>query len=215
MIDRASPASTLPHTRLLLVLSAPSGAGKTTLSQKLIKRLPGVSLSISHTTRDRRAGEVPGTDYHFVNQDQFASLKETGGFAECAKVHGAWYGTTASTICDTLAGGRDLLLDIDVQGAAQLKRNYPSAVLIFILPPSWDELRKRLRDRGTEGEDRISVRMARAKEETNEIHRYDYCIINDDVDRSLNELVAIVTAERRRVSRLNETLVQPADETTR
>ena len=110
---------------------------------------------------------------------------------------------------------RDLLLDIDVQGAAQLKRNYPNAVLIFILPPTWDELRKRLRERGTEGEDRISVRMARAKEETNEIHRYDYCIINDDVDRSLNELVAIVTAERRRVSRLNETLVQPTDETTR
>ncbi len=215
MTDCAGPVSTLSHARLLLVLSAPSGAGKTTLSQKLIKRLPGVRLSISHTTRRRRAGEVPGIDYHFVTQDHFISLKDTGSFAECAKVHGAWYGTTATTIEKTLADGSDLLLDIDVQGAAQLKRHYPNAVLIFILPPSWEELRKRLRERGTEGEDRISVRMARAKEETNEIHLYDYCIINDDVDLSLDELVAIVTAERHRVSRLNKTFVQPAEENTR
>ena len=215
MTDCAGPVSTLSNARLLLVLSAPSGAGKTTLSRKLIKRLPGVRLSISHTTRRRRAGEAPGTDYHFVSQDQFLSLKDTGGFAECAKVHGAWYGTTATTIEKTLADGRDLLLDIDVQGAAQLKRNYPNAVLIFILPPSWEELRKRLRERGTEGEDLISVRMARAKEETNEIHRYDYCIVNDDVDRSLDELVAIVTAERHRVSRLNNTFVEPAEENAR
>ncbi len=188
---------------ILLILSAPSGAGKTTLAQALIARIPNLDWSISHTTRPRRSGEVNGQDYHFVSEAAFLSLRDRGAFAEWAQVHGAYYGTARTTIETTLNRGRDLLLDIDVQGSEQLKLSYPEAVLVFILPPSWQKLEERLRARGTDAEEVITQRIQRAQAETQALARYDYCVINDQLESSIAALHAILCAERIRISRLD------------
>lgn len=203
MLDDADQCLGFSRRGILLILSAPSGAGKTTLAHALIARTPNLGWSISHTTRPRRAGEVDGKDYHFVSEETFLTLRDQGAFAEWARVHSAYYGTTRTTIENTLNLGQDLLLDIDVQGAEQLKSCYPEAVLVFILPPSWQKLEERLRARGTDGEAAMTQRIRRAQDETRELARYDYCVINDQLEAGVATLHAILCAERARVSRLD------------
>ncbi len=210
MLDDADQCLSFSRRGILLILSAPSGAGKTTLAHELIARTSNLGWSISHTTRPRRTEEVDGKDYHFVSEETFLSLQDQGAFAEWAQVHKAYYGTTRTTIESTLNMGQDLLLDIDVQGAEQLRACYPEAVLVFILPPSWQKLEDRLRARGTDEEEAITQRIRRAQEETRALARYDYCVINDQLEASVGALHAILCAERARVSRLDLSLLRIA-----
>lgn len=187
---------------ILFILSAPSGAGKTTLSRHILERTPNLKLSISYTTRTPRPGEIEGQDYHFIDESRFVQLRADGAFAEWAQVHGLLYGTAREPLDNALAQGKDFLLDIDVQGAYQLKTIYPEAVSVFVLPPSWDELENRLRSRGTDHKEVIARRLQRAREETQELGSYDYVIVNDHLERATSLLSAIIQTERIRVSRL-------------
>jgi guanylate kinase len=193
---------TIERRGTLFVVSAPSGAGKTTLCREIRHRVPGVAYSISVTTRAPRAGEVPGADFEFVDEARFRAMIAAGEFAEHAVVHGHLYGTRASTLERALSAGRDVLLDIDTQGAAQLKEHAPEAVLIFVVAPSMRELEQRLRERGSNNEADIKVRLARAREEIALWRKYDYLIVNRDVKEALDQLEAIVVAERGRTGRL-------------
>jgi guanylate kinase len=187
---------------ILFIISGPSGVGKTTLIKRLLRSYPDITLSVSHTTRARRPREVPGNDYHFVTVKQFTALRARGGFAEWANVHGALYGTPRAPVERTLRRGRDALLEIDVQGTRKIKRRYPDAVSIFIAPPSWPELRRRLARRGTDGRKTMAKRLENARREIRESMRYDYRIVNSDLGRTVDSTRAIVAAERLRVSRL-------------
>jgi guanylate kinase len=186
----------------LFVVSAPSGAGKTTLCREVRLRLPDLAYSVSYTTRPPRTGEIDGTDFHFVAEAEFARLRERGEFAEWAVVHGKLYGTRASVLESALGEGRDILLDIDTQGAGQLRRRYPEAVLVFIVAPSLAELEQRLRERRANNPGDITRRLARAREEIAMWRQYDYLIVNRDVKEAAEQLTAIVVAERARTSRL-------------
>lgn len=186
---------------IIYILSAPSGAGKTTLIKKLLAIFPEIRLIVSYTTRGRRAGESSGRDYHFVTEQEFASIRSRGGFAEWAQVHGSFYGTPRLPLEQGVRRGRDVLLDIDVQGAKKIKKQYPRAVSIFILPPSWRELARRLALRGTDRQASIRRRLDNARREIRQLMRYDYIVINREVQEALKSLGAIVVAERHRVSR--------------
>jgi len=186
---------------IIFILSAPSGAGKTTLIHKVLKVFPDMTLSVSCTTRARRAGEVARRDYHFITRDTFARMQAKGEFAEWAKVHGYLYGTPRRPLEASIRRGRDTLLDIDVQGARKIKRQYPHAVSIFLLPPSWRELQQRLARRGTDRMNTIRQRLANARREIRDIIRYDYLIVNRDIGEALESLRSIVVAERLKVSR--------------
>ena len=194
--------SRLGRRGILFIVSAPSGAGKTTISTGALRMIEGVEMSVSCTTRSPRAGEISGRDYRFLSREEFERRREGGEFAEWAEVHGSLYGTPRAPIESALAAGRDMLLDIDVQGAKQMKLRYPEAVAVFVLPPSEAELERRLRGRGTDSEQVIHNRLVRAKAEMAEYTSYDYLIINREVDDSVRTFAAIVTAERTRVSRL-------------
>ncbi len=187
---------------VIFIVSAPSGAGKTTLSRRATEALPGLSFSVSYTTRTSRANEVEGQDYHFIGEEQFFHLRDSGAFVEWAQVHGFFYGTPRAPLEEALAASRDILLDIDVQGARQIKVAYPEAASVFILPPSWEELEERLRSRRTEDQAVISRRLKRAREEAEELPFYDYWIINDELERAVATLKAVIIAERVRVSRI-------------
>jgi guanylate kinase len=186
----------------LFVVSAPSGAGKTTLCREVRLRLPDLAYSVSYTTRPPRPGEIDGTDFHFVTEAEFQRLRERGEFAEWAVVHGQLYGTRARVLESTLGEGRDILLDIDTQGAGQLRRRYAEAVLVFIVAPSLAELEQRLRERRANNPGDIARRLARAREEIAMWRQYDYLIVNRDVKEAAEQLTAIVVAERARTSRL-------------
>ena len=186
----------------LFVVSAPSGAGKTTLCRELRKRVPGLAYSISVTTRAPRTGEIHGVDFEFVDEAGFRTMVQAKEFAEYAVVHGQLYGTRARALEEALAAGTDILLDIDTQGAAQLKAHAPEAVLIFIVAPSMKELEQRLRERRSDNDTEITRRLARAREEIALWRRYDYLIVNRDVKEALDQLEAVVLAERTRASRL-------------
>src|SRR5262245_107190 len=160
----------------LFVVSAPSGAGKTTLCREARLRLPDLAYSVSYTTRPPRPGEIEGTDFVFVTEPQFRALLAEGAFAEWATVHGNLYGTRASVLEAALGAGRDALLDIDTQGAAQLRARYPEAVLVFIVAPSMDELSQRLRERRSDAATEIARRLARAREEVALWRSYDYLV---------------------------------------
>jgi guanylate kinase len=185
---------------ILFILSAPSGAGKTTLVHRLMRIFPDIKLSVSCTTRRPRAGEVPGRDYRFVTAARFLATRNRRGFAEWARVHGSFYGTPKAPLLRAIRNGRDLLLDIDVQGARQIKKAFPRAVLIFILPPSWRELAHRLAWRRMDHKT-TRERLRAARRELKEIMRYDYLVVNREVRRAADCLKAIVIAERQKVAR--------------
>lgn len=187
---------------MLFVVSAPSGAGKTTLCRDLRQRAPDLAYSVSVTTRAPRPGEIDGTDFDFVTEREFHDLLERGGFAEWASVHGHLYGTRASVLEASLARGEDVLLDIDTQGAAQLRRRYPEAVLVFIVAPSMAELEQRLRERRSDAAGDIARRLRRAREEVAMWRQYDYLIVNRDVKEAAEQLGAVIQAERCRTTRL-------------
>ena len=186
---------------VLFVVSAPSGAGKTSLCRELIDSIGDLRQSISFTTRRARAAEQDGVDYHFVDQADFQQMIAEQKLAEWAQVHGNTYGTALDTLQQAAAEGIDLLLDIDCQGAAQLKKNYRQGVFIFILPPDLVELERRLRGRGTDSEEVVSCRLNNAAEEISQANWYDYLIVNDDFQTALQQLTAIVIAERCRAVR--------------
>ncbi|MCY4441367.1 MAG: guanylate kinase [Deltaproteobacteria bacterium] len=189
---------------IVFIVSAPSGAGKTTLTRKVLSIYPEMSLSVSCTTRTPRDGETPGKDYDFVSEAVFKRMLAAGDFAEWAEVHGKLYGTPRRMLERRLRGGGDVLLDIDVQGARQIRRHYTSAVSIFVLPPSLDELRRRLAGRGTDARKTIDQRWNNARHEIQEIQGYDYFIINRDVDEAVKQLAAVIAAERLKVCRYTQ-----------
>jgi guanylate kinase len=190
-------------TGRLFVISAPSGAGKTTVLGRVMSRLPKLAFSVSHTTRSPRPGERDGGDYHFVSREEFLSMIDAGSFLEHAEVHGNLYGTARSGICQQLEEGIDVVLDIDVQGAAILRRTAEmAAVFVFIAPPSMIELEKRLRGRGTESEERIRLRLQNARQELAAAGEYEYLLINEDLEETASLLAAIILAERARAHRL-------------
>jgi guanylate kinase len=185
----------------LIVVSAPSGAGKTTLCREVRLCLPDLAYSVSYTTRPPRPGEVDGTDFHFVTEAAFGALRAAGALAESAMVHGNLYGTHAATLDRALLEGRDILLDIDTQGARQLRERYPEAVLVFIIAPSMAELEQRLRERRSDPEREIRRRLDRAREEIALWRQYDYLIVNRDLKEATEHLAAVIQAERCRTSR--------------
>ncbi|HLP97926.1 MAG TPA: guanylate kinase [Sideroxyarcus sp.] len=178
----------------LFIVSAPSGAGKTSLVSALLKSNKQIALSISYTTRAPRPGEVDGREYHFVSREQFLEMAQRGDFLESAEVYGNFYGTSQSWIEKQLAAGRDILLEIDWQGAAQVRKLMPQAISIFILPPSLAALETRLNGRGQDSAEVIARRLQAAKEDISHVAEFDYVIINDKLDEALRQLEAAITA---------------------
>ncbi len=196
-------ASRRARRGIIFIVSAPSGAGKTTISRAALKSIPGLEASVSLTTRVPREGEVDGVDYHFVSDEEFTRRREAGELAEWARVFDSSYGTPRAPLERAIAEGCDLLLDIDIQGARQLRANYAhDTATIFVLPPSFAELEERLRRRGTESEEAIQRRLTRARDEARAFPEYDYLIINAERGESLRLLAAIVESERMSVARL-------------
>ena len=180
----------------MFVITAPSGAGKTSLIEALMKADPSLKLSISYTTRKPRPGEQDGVDYHFVGEAAFLAMKERGEFLESAEVHGYRYGTSKKVITDALARGEDLILEIDWQGAQQVRAVYPDCVGIFILPPSIEELERRMRSRGQDAEAVIRRRLENARGEMEHAGEFDYAIINKDFQTARRKLAEIIQKER-------------------
>ena len=180
----------------LFVVAAPSGAGKTSLIDALLKLDPEIKLSMSYTTRAPREGEVDGVDYHFVTREKFEQMIAAGEFLEHARVHGNYYGTSRRWIESELAGDHDVLLEIDWQGAAQVRRLFPNMSGIFILPPSLAELRRRLESRGKDSPETIAKRLAGAREEISHVLEFEYIIVNESFDSALADLLAVVRATR-------------------
>lgn len=180
----------------LFIISAPSGAGKTSLVQALLNINPQLDLSVSYTTREPRAGEQDGKDYHFVSRDTFLAMAGRGEFLESAEVYGNFYGTSQTWITQETRKGRDILLEIDWQGAAQVRKLFPDAVSIFILPPSLQALEQRLTGRGKDSAEVIAKRMAAVREDVAHVAEFDYVIINDNLNEALRELNGVVLSAR-------------------
>jgi guanylate kinase len=196
---------------IIFILSAPSGTGKTTLIKALRELCPKIRLSISYTTRKRRKGEIHGRDYYFVKPATFVAMKTKGDFAEWAKVHGFFYATARGPLERCIQRGQDILLDIDVQGATKIKRKYPAAASIFLVPPSWRELQRRLARRGTDGKETIRRRLANARDEIRAIIKYDYFVVNRDVEASVALLKSIFEAEQAKTARIKQWHIEPLD----
>jgi guanylate kinase len=182
----------------LFVVAAPSGGGKTSLTRALLEREPGIRLSVSYTTRPPRPGEIDGVDYHFVSADRFAALKAAGEFLEHARVHGNWYATSATWLKTQVDSGQDVLLEIDWQGALQVRKLVPESVHIFILPPSLASLQERLVRRGQDDDSTIARRLSAAREEMRHCVEFNYVIINQEFASAVADLAAIVRASRLR-----------------
>ncbi|OYY92316.1 MAG: guanylate kinase [Hydrogenophilales bacterium 28-61-23] len=180
----------------LFIVSAPSGAGKSSLVKALLERDAQIRLSVSCTTRAPRQGEIDGVHYHFISRDLFQERLERGEFLESAEVYGNFYGTSQRWIEDEMAAGRDILLEIDWQGAAQVRKLLPAAISIFILPPSLTELQRRLDGRGTDSAEIIAKRMAAAREDVSHALEFDYLLVNDVFDEALADLLAITRSRR-------------------
>ncbi len=191
----------MTQSSILFIVSAPSGAGKTSLLRALLERDPQLRLSVSHTTRPMRPGERDGVDYHFVDVDTFQKLVAEGAFIEHAQVFDNYYGTAEQAVRDQLAAGHDVVVEIDWQGARQVRARFPDAVSIFIAPPSIEALRERLGARGQDSEEVIARRMRDARAELSHYPEYDYLVINDDFDTALEQLGQVVGAERLRTTR--------------
>ncbi|MBB3141692.1 guanylate kinase [Halomonas organivorans] len=188
----------------LFIVSAPSGAGKTSLVRELIESLDGIQVSVSHTTRPRREGEVDGVNYHFVDQAEFEKMIAEGDFFEHARVFDNYYGTSRRAVENLLAAGQDVILEIDWQGARQVREQVPAAVSIFILPPSREELERRLSSRGTDEHAVVASRMREAVSEMSHFDEYDYLVINDDFTTAQRELQSLVIARRLTAERMHE-----------
>ncbi|MEG0001778.1 MAG: guanylate kinase [Comamonas sp.] len=186
----------MQHTGNLFVVAAPSGAGKSSLVKALRELDAHVSPSVSHTTRAPRGQEKHGREYFFASEQEFDAMVANQAFLEWANVHGKRYGTSKRALADRLAGGADVLLEIDYQGALQVKKAFPEAVLIFILPPSWEELRARLENRGEDSPEVIELRLKNASEEMAQVQKFDFVIINELFETALFDLKAIIHAQR-------------------
>jgi guanylate kinase len=193
---------------ILFVVSAPSGAGKTTLCKGITDSLENLTHSISYTTRKPRPGEIDGRDYFFVAADRFRDMVRAGDFAEYAEVHTNLYGTSKRVLDDMIKEGVDVILDIDTQGARQIKAHFATAVFVFIMPPSMAILEERLRNRKSDREDEIRKRMQRAIDEIRDYGLYDYIVVNRDFERALSELRSIVVAERCRTKLLRTNWIE-------
>lgn len=189
----------------LIIISGPSGAGKGTICNALLKEDNNLSISISMTTREKRASEIDGKDYYFVTKKEFEDNIKKGNFLEYAKVHGDnYYGTPKDKVYELLASGKDVILEIDIQGALKVKEKMDEGIFIFIMPPSMKELRDRLVKRNTESKDKIIERFRNAYKEINEITKYNYVVINDEVDNAVEKVKAIILAEKCRVDRIED-----------
>ena len=183
----------------LFIISAPSGTGKTTILKKVMSKIERLVFSVSHTTRKPRANEVDGKDYHFTDRDEFKKMKAHGDFLEWAEVHQNFYGTSIASVNSHLSDGVDVVLDIDVQGARQIRESRgDNAVFVFIMPPSWDELESRLTKRGTDSSETIDLRLNNARKEMYDADFYDYVIVNEKIDEAVDALRSIMIAERIR-----------------
>ena len=187
----------------LFIVSAPSGAGKTTLCRKLVSSLPNLQFSVSYTTRQPRKGEVNDRDYTFINRQDFRLMADKGEFIEWAEVHGELYGTSRKRLEELLDSGNDVILDIDTQGAMQIKERYKEGIYIFILPPSLETLKERLKNRMTDSKEEIGKRLGRAIAEIKTFDKYDYVIINDILEDALMEFEALVISQRVSIKKIN------------
>ena len=183
---------------ILFVLSGPSGVGKNTVLDELFKEFKGVSYSVSATTREKRKGEIEGEDYFFISEEKFKEIQASDGFIESAVVHGHYYGTPKNFVDRKLNEGEDIILEIDTQGAKQVREKYPEAVYIFLLPPSLEELENRLDKRGSESNKTKNVRLKNARKELKEVHNYDYEVINDSLADAVREIKKIIIKEQKR-----------------
>lgn len=189
---------------LIAIISAPTGAGKTTLCKRLLQSLPSFISSVSFTTRLPRKQEIEGVDYYFVSREDFEKLIAKKAFVEWSEVHGHLYGTSKQFLEKNIEIGKDVVLEVDVKGGEKIKKRYPQAILVFILPPSWQELKKRIYKRATENEKSIEVRLATAKKEIKYLPYYDYFLVNDDINLATKALLMIIEAERYKISRLSK-----------
>ena len=183
----------------LFILSSPSGGGKSTIIRRVLKKLRNIRLSISHTSRPPRPGEKRGVHYHFVSPERFVAMKKQGEFVEWVRLHGNYYGTSKAELEKHMDRGRDIILDIDVKGAAKVVKIFPRAVTVFILPPSMSVLEERLRKRGSESAEEVAVRLREADREIRSAGRYRYSIVNGTLARAAMELEAVIVAERRQL----------------
>lgn len=193
-------------TGLLLVVSGPSGCGKGTICKELVKENECINVSVSVTTRKPRDGEVEGINYFYVTEEKFKSMVDNNEVLEYAYVHGSYYATPKSFVFDKLERGEDILLEIDVQGAMQIKGIYPQATFVFILPPSMEELKNRIIKRGTESTEAIELRYKNAFKELDYIREYDYVVVNDEVQKAVNKIECIIQAEKCKTSRVIENI---------
>ncbi|MGN0658356.1 MAG: guanylate kinase [Emergencia sp.] len=188
------------HAGKLFIISGPSGTGKGTICQRLVEETR-VEVSVSMTTRKPRPGEVDGKNYYFTSKEEFLEEVERGGLLEYAEVYGNYYGTPKAKVIEKLEAGIDVVLEIDIQGALNVKEAYPDGIFIFILPPSMAELRKRITGRGSETEEAINLRLSQTLKEVSYIDKYDYCVVNGELEEAVARVKAIVVAEHSRVSR--------------
>lgn len=197
---------------VLIVISGPSGAGKGTICKALLEKHSEISLSVSATTRNPREGEVDGINYHFLTKDDFEKRVEENDFLEYASVYGNYYGTPKSNVEKILDSGQDVILEIDIQGALKVKEQSEEGVFIFILPPSMEELKQRIIKRGSETPESLMTRFKSAYKEINYVSKYNYAVVNDTVEHAVEKIEAILLAEKCRVDRLKETILDSKED---
>lgn len=195
------------HRGLIITISAPSGAGKSTICERLINEMPNLKMSISYTTRKPRVNEKNGENYYFIDKDTFQSMINSNEFIEWAEVYGNYYGTSKNLIYEIINSGKDVLLDIDTQGAKNIKNLFPESILIFIIPPSLQELERRLRNRGEDPEI-MKIRLLKAKDEIAQYKFYDYLVVNNQLELAINDIKCIICSEKLKVSRINNELIK-------